>query len=108
MLNVSGQEIAIDSKIIAIRQFKHSCRVEFERYVEYIPGDLYYVFKVLGLQDSWFSVEDRLPRKMGWYICVCNCEIDHLHWSGANWWSKNSIKIESISHWMYDPELPKF
>ncbi len=30
MLNVSGQEVEIDSKIIAIRELGDSCKVEFE------------------------------------------------------------------------------
>ncbi len=76
---------------------------------EYIPGDIARVFKILRVRDSWISVKDRLPREIGWYTCVWNCEtIDHLYWGGEDWVNSSNMKIGPISHWMHDPELPKF
>lgn len=56
--------------------------------------------------ERWISVEDKLPKKEGQYLCITENrygrKVDIELFSSSGFISRNKI-----THWMYLPEMPK-
>jgi hypothetical protein len=72
------------------------------------------------ITDDWISVEDRLPDRIGAYLCQTKAEEVYephrhiLYWGDGEWyWSINGIGAEEaivgliVTHWMPLPEPAK-
>lgn len=64
--------------------------------------------------NEWISVKDKVPEKDCWVICSDGFDIEIMKFSIYTRYRKSTfnfqrdeIQMETITHWMPLPELPK-